>query len=355
MEDGSSRLSRPIVVCLGYPALHAPENLERIRALDPRFEALTLPVDPGGDWGSPAPEHPYPEPPPWATAVARERRDVLARTEVLIALQTSSELMQWCPNLRWVQGVGAGIEQFAAAGVPRDRVVVTNASGISSASMAEFVIGRLLAVWKRFREAEDHQRNRDFTRTYGKTFAGTTLGVVGFGNIGIAVARRARAFGVRVLGMRRSYRDGDTSPDADQLFGPDALHEMLGLCDSVVVAAPATPQTAHLIDAAALAAMRPGSVLVNVARGSLLDEAALTAALQSGHISAAILDVFEVEPLPQHSPLWDLPGVYVSAHSSVSVDRYMQDVFELFADNLGRYARGEALRNTVDMAALGFS
>jgi phosphoglycerate dehydrogenase-like enzyme len=220
--------------------------------------------------------------------------------------------------------------------------------------MAEFVIGRLLQIWKHFRVMDQHQRAHAFTRCYGRTLAGSTLGIIGMGSIGCEVATRARALGVRVLGMKRSHRSGDTSDVADELFGPTQLHEMLGRCDAVVVAAPATPDTDHLIDAAACAAMPAGAVLINIARGSLVDEAALVASLQSGHLGAAALDVFEQEPLPASSPLWDLETAYISAHSSVSTDRYIDDVFDLFEDNVSRYVAGETLRNVVDMKALGF-
>ena len=135
---------------------------------------------------------------------------------------------------------------------------------------------------------------------------------------------------------------------------PMPLHEMLAECDAVVIAAPATPETRHLIDAEALATMPSHSVLVNVARGSLLDEAALAEAMRQRSIAAAVLDVFDPEPLAPESPLWDLPGVYISAHSSVSVDRYMDDVFDLVFDNVQRRLAGEPLRNVVDMEALGF-
>lgn len=351
----SNPVSHPIVVCLGYPALQSPVHFDRIREIDARYEPVTLPIDANTDWVTEPPDRPFDEPPPWAMGVAQQRRAALSRAEVLIALHTSKDLMSLCPALRWIQGVGAGVEQFAAAGVRKDRVVVTNASGISAESMAEFVIGRLLSIWKRFREAEQHQQAHRFVRTYGRTFAGSTVGIVGMGRIGEAVGQRARALGARVLGSRRSHRAGATSEFADQLFGPDQLHAMLGECDAVVVAAPATDDTFHIIDATALAAMKEGAVLVNVARGSLVDEAALIDALRSEHLAAAVLDVFETEPLPDAHPLWDAPNVYISAHSSVSVDRYMSDVFDLFVENLARYARGESLRNLVDMKALGFS
>ncbi len=351
---GMTQASDRIVFCLGYPALQDPGRVRRLRDLDPRVEVVTLPVDPEGEWLTVPPKDPHEEPPAWAVGVASERRRVLAQAHVLFALHTPQDLMHLAPRLRWVQGIGAGVEQFAKAGVTRDRVVVTNASGVSSASMAEFVIGRLLQVWKRFREADRHQEEHAYERIYGRTFTGSTVGIVGMGSIGRAVAERARALGARVLGQRRSARAGGDPGPADELFGPEGLHEMLALCDAVVVAAPETPETFHLIDAAALAAMKPGTMLVNVARGSLVDEAALVAALTTGHVAAAALDVFEQEPLPPESPLWDLPNVYVSAHSSVSVDRYLDDVFDLFVDNAARYLRGEELRNRVDMAVLGF-
>ena len=273
---------------------------------------------------------------------------------MLLALHTPKDLLAHAPRLRWVQCIGAGVDQFVAAGVARDRAVVTNASGLSATSMAEYVIGRLLQAWKRFAEQERLQRAHRYVQTYGRTFKGSTIGIVGFGSIGVAVGERARALGARVLGQRRSHRPGMTHPAADELFGPDQLHAMLARCDAVVIAAPATDATRHLIDAAALAAMPKGSMLVNVARGSLLDTQALVQSLRSGHLGCAALDVFEQEPLPADSPLWDLENVWISAHSSVSTDRYMDDVFELFCDNLGRFARGEPLRNRVDMEALGF-
>jgi len=139
------------------------------------------------------------------------------------------------------------------------------------------------------------------------------------------------------------------------VYRPEQLHEMLALCDAVVVAAPAGPETHHIIDAAALAAMRRDAVLVNVARGSLVDEKALIDALRSDSIAAAVLDVFEPEPLAATSPLWDLPNVYISAHSSVSVDRYMEDLFAMFLENLERFLRDAPLKNLIDLERSGFA
>lgn len=343
----------PLRVCIAFTPLTAPHYLERLREI-PGVEPVVLPIDPDGDWLSVSPGEPQAEPPPWARSVAREREAALAKAHVLMALHTPDRLSERAPLLRWVQGAGAGVEQFGKAGLAKDRVVLTNCSGLSSGSMAEWVIGRLLQVWKRLREADEFQKAHEFKRSYGRTFAGSTIGIVGLGHIGRAVAVRARAFGCRVLGSRRTVRPGDTDPDVDQLYPTAALHEMLAACDAVIVAAPATADTHHLIDAKALAAMPRRAVLVNVARGSLVDERELARVMKEEPLAAAVLDVFDPEPLDPASPLWDLPNVYISAHSSVSVDRYMDDVFDLFHDNVRRFRAGEPLRNVVDMKSLGF-
>jgi len=345
--------TKDLVVCLGFPPFHAEAFLARLRTL-PGVEPIVLPIDDDGEWATISPAVPFAEPPPWAQSVAAERREALERAETIVTLHVPDKLLDRAPRLRWIQGAGAGMEQFATAGARRHGVLVTNASGVSAASMAEWVVGRLLQVWKRFREADLHQQRHVFERTYGASVKDKTIGIVGLGAIGCAVSTRLRAFDCRILGLKRSAAPGVVSEHADVLYRPEQLHEMLGECDAVVIAAPAVPETHHLIDAAALSAMRMDAILVNVARGSLVDEVALADAMKSGTIAAAILDVFDPEPLDPGSPLWDLPGVYVSAHSSVSVDRYMEDVFEIFFQNLERFLANEDLVNVLDLEALGF-
>ena len=340
-------------VCLGFPPFHAEHYLERLAALE-GVEGVILPIDPDVDWATQAANEPHSEPPVWATGVAAEREAALSACHVLTTLHTPDRLHERAPNLRWVHGCGAGVEQFSTAGLMEGRVALTNSGGVSAGSMAEWVIGRLLQVWKRFREADAYQTQHAFERSYGRTFAGSTIGIVGLGGIGKAVAARARAFGCHTLGLRRSARPGESSEDVDELFSPDGLHALLSRSDAVVIAAPATAETHHLIDEAALAVMPRHAVLVNVARGSLVDETALARVMHDEPLAAAVLDVFDPEPLAPESPLWDLPNVYVSAHSSVAVDRYMDDVFDLFIDNLERFQTGRALRNVIDTKALGF-
>ena len=349
----SSPTESPLIVCLGFPPFAEPKYLERLRALE-GVEPIVLPIDPDGRWEPAAAHLAYPEPPPWASSVAREREAILASAHVLMTLHTPDRLSERAPNLRWIQGSGAGVEQFSEAGVAQDRVTLTNSAGVSATSMAEWVIGRLLQVWKHFRKTDALQSAHLFKRSYGRTFSGSTIGIVGLGHIGRAVADRARAFGCRTVGLRRSARAGDQSPDVDRLYPADELHAMLAECDAVVIAAPATPETHHLIDAAALEAIPRHAVLVNVARGSLIDEQELARVMRDEPLAAAILDVFDPEPLDPGSPLWDIPNVYISAHSSVSLDRYIDDVFDLFFDNVERYLAGEELRNIVDMKSLGF-
>ena len=343
----------PLSVCLGFPPFADEKYLARLRALE-GVEPVVLPIDPDANWGPATAHIAYPEPPPWATSVAREREAILAEADVLVTLHTPDRLSDRAPKLRWIHGSGAGVEQFARAGVAQDRVMLTNSAGVSATSMSEWVIGRLLQVWKHFRRTDEFQAAHLFKRSYGRTFSGSTIGIVGLGHIGRAVAARARAFGCRTVGLRRSARAGDVSPDVDRLYPADELHAMLAECDAVVIAAPATPETHHLFDAAALRALPRHAVLVNVARGSLVDEEELARVMRDEPLAAAILDVFDPEPLDPNSPLWDIPNVYISAHCSVSLDRYVDDVFDLFIDNLERLLAGRDLRNVVDMKSLGF-
>ena len=344
---------KPLVVCLGFPPFAEERFIARLQAFE-NVEAVVLPIDADAKWGGATAHVAHSEPPPWAASVAAERKAILARSHVLMTLHTPDRLDERAPNLCWIQGSGAGVEQFSRAGVDQGQVVLTNSAGVSATSMSEWVIGRLLQVWKRFRTVDEFQNAHLFKRSYGRTFSGSTIGIVGLGHIGRAVALRARALGCRTLGLRRSARPGDESPDVDRLYPTSELLDMLPECDAVIIAAPATAETHHLFDARALAALPRHAVLVNVARGALVDEGELARVMVEEPLAAAILDVFDPEPLDPDSPLWDIPNVYLSAHSSVSLDHYVDDVFDLFFDNLERFLAGEALRNVVDMKNLGF-
>jgi phosphoglycerate dehydrogenase-like enzyme len=267
----------------------------------------------------------------------------LAKAEVLLALDAPLDLAANAPRLRWVQGYGAGVGQLARV-LDQTAVTLTTAAGVAAPAIAEFVLARLLQVWKNLRAIDESQLRRNWEPHYGQILEGRTLGIVGFGGIGSELASRATAFGMRVLVVRRDTTS-TTGPDVEEMFPPSGLVEMLRRADAVVIAAPATPETRDLIGARELAAMRTGSVLCNVARGSLVNEFALLDSLRTGRLAAAILDVTADEPLPSASPLWTAPGVYLSAHCSVSLERYDDRLLELFADNLDRYFSGKPLRN----------
>jgi phosphoglycerate dehydrogenase-like enzyme len=282
-----------------------------------------------------------------------EQEASLARAEVMLVWDIPFGVGARAPNLRWVQGMSAGLDHFYGAELGSE-VVVTNAAGIAAPSIAEFVLGRLLGVWKGFDQLAEQQRNHEWTAAFGRSLAGSTMVVVGLGAIGTQVIRLAKAFGVHVIGVRRRPAvDDEGGRLADEVVGTERLLEVLPRADAVVLAAPTTDETRHVIDETALAAMGDRAIVVNVARGSLIDEPALVEALTAGTIGGAILDVTEVEPLPAESPLWDLPNVWLSPHSSPVLDGYVAAVADLFVANLAAYLAGRPLRNVVDPTTVG--
>jgi phosphoglycerate dehydrogenase-like enzyme len=261
------------------------------------------------------------------------------------------DLVQVAPSLRWVQGSMAGAGEVAEkAGLGETEVVVTTASGIYSGPLAEFV---LMAMLQHVKGLDDLRRDKA-EKVWRQGAVGglerKTLCVVGVGSIGQAIATRARAFGMRVVGVKRKVSAEDEAWQyADELYPTAELHEALGEADFVAVTLPGTPQTHHLLDEDALAAVRQGAYFVNVGRGRVVDEAALVRALENGQLSGAALDVFEVEPLPRHSPLWELDNVIISAHTTDVVPDLINGAqTDLFCENLRRYLAGEALINVLD-------
>lgn len=288
-----------------------------------------------------------------------ELRDTLAahpEADVLCTLGPPPWTHDVAHALRWIALPSAGADYAVEHGLVRPGgPVVTTASGVHAAPISEHVFALLLMWVRRWPRLYDLQRRGEWptdrwSSLQPRELHGATLGVLGLGAIGREVARIGRGFGMRVLAMRRGARPGDADADADALYPPEGLRELLAQADYVVIAAPATPQTRHLIDADALAAMMPDAFLVNIARGSLVDEKALVAALESGRLGGAGLDVFEQEPLPSESPLWRLPNVILSPHVAGLTDQYSRRLTDLLLDNLARYRTGQPLRNVVDPA-----
>ncbi len=342
---------RPLVLHVAYGPLGPLIDPERVCGISPGAEIVVEPYDPGHEERTRRSEDPdAPDLADGEPALGDRLREALARAEVMLALDAPLDLPRYARRLRWIQALGSGVGQFVPARLQDGPIVLTNAAGVAAVPIAEWVLARVLVVYKRLDEHAAQQRAHHWEQRLGTILAGRRALVVGMGAIGTEVARRLRAFGVHVVGVRRSWTPGMSSTEADELIGPAQMIEALGSAHIVVVCAPGTAANENLFDAEAFGAMRRGAVFVNVARGSLVDEAALMEALRTEHLRAAAIDVTRQEPLPTGSPLWDTPNLAISPHSSASSDRYLERVAELFYDNLTRYVAGQDLVNVVDLA-----
>ena len=280
----------------------------------------------------------------------------LREAEVLCGMRVPENWREVAPDLRWVQFPGAGVDSLRKTTLLQadSGVLVTTASGIHITSISEYVFGSMLMFnrsWPQMVHLQDRHiwpRSGAEYHLKEKELAGRTLGIVGMGNIGRRIAQVAHAFGMRVLATRLSARTGEQDVDAEQVFGFEQLHDLLGQSDYVVVAVPLTDKTEKLIGEAELHAMKPDAYLVNIARGRVIDEVALIRALREGWIGGAGLDVAAQEPLPAESELYDTPNVILTPHISGASERYAERLAELFADNLRRYRSGQPLRNLYD-------
>ena len=251
------------------------------------------------------------------------------------------------PRLRWIHSGWAGLDGALFPALASSPVVMTNARGVFSGSLGEFAMAGILFFAKDLRRMLRNQAASAWQPFEVEEVRGRNLGILGFGDIGRAVAERARGFGVRVLAERRDpARPG--AELADESYPPERRLELIANSDYVVLALPATPETRGLFGAAEIAAMRPGAVLVNVGRGSTVDEPALIAALEARRIRGAALDVFAHEPLVDDHPFWRLDNVLVSPHTADRTATWRDDAMLLFLENLERFTTGQPLRNVVD-------
>jgi phosphoglycerate dehydrogenase-like enzyme len=285
-----------------------------------------------------------------AVSSVAELEDRLDELEIVFAWNfdrpTLLDVVPRAPRLRWIQSISAGVEEFAKPVLAQHDVTLTSAAGVYDPGLAESVLGFLLALSARI--VEDARLAPGSWPTDGtRLIRGSTALVVGAGSIGTETGRLLRAAGVRVRGIARTARAADEV--FESIAGPDALHGELSRADHVVNVLPRTAGTEKMFDAAAFAAMKPTALFVNIGRGATVDEAALIEALAGGRIGGAALDVFEVEPLPEASPLWRMPNVLVSPHRAGDHEDWSRAVVDLFADNLRRYLAGEPLRNVVDV------
>jgi D-2-hydroxyacid dehydrogenase (NADP+) len=327
-----------------------PELVRQIEAVDPRLEVRAL--------GQEA-RHLFRRYPSEAEAqtARKELAEAISWAEVLygfwgpvlVELYPNPEtLRRLAPNLRWVQLTSAGVDRAARSGLLESEIMLTSASGLHATPIGEFVLCVMLMFCKGAPKFVRAQERREWVRYMPQELFGKTVGVVGMGHIGSEVARLAKAFGCRVIATRRSVTQRVRGELVDEVLPASELPALLGESDFVVLSVPLTQETRHLIAEPELRAMRSTGVLINIARGAVVDEAALVRALKEGWIGGAGLDVFEQEPLPPESELWGMESVILSPHLSGGTEIYNQRAAGIFCENLRRYLADERLLNLAD-------
>ncbi len=279
--------------------------------------------------------------------------DEIRDADVVFSSVVTPALFNAAGRLRWIHSPAAGVGRLLFPELVRSDVVLTNSSGLHAVPIAEHVFGLAIALARKFhvamRRQIAHLWAKDEIGQVG-VLRGHTLGIVGLGAIGTAVARLGTAFGMRVVGLRRR-EDAPPPEGVEKVYGAGHLADLLAESDYVVVSAPLTRETAGLIGAREVRLMKPTAFLINISRGKLIREAELAEELRRGTIAGAGLDVFEHEPLDPNSPLWDLPNVIITPHTSGFFEGYWEADADLFADNLRRYDAGQPLFNVVDKTA----
>ena len=275
--------------------------------------------------------------------------------QVIFYWSSSPKLLQpvWkmAPRVQWVHSRSAGLDSLLFPELVESPVTLTNGSGVFSQSLGEFVIGAAIYFVKDFRRLIRNQMEGVWRQFDCEELAGQTMGIVGYGDIGHACARRAHAMGMRILGLRRHPELSKDDPLIERVYPFEGLLDMMPECDYVVAAAPLAPGTRGMIGEAAISAMKKTAVVMNVGRGPVIDEKALIKALESGRIKGAALDVFENEPLPDGHPLFKLENVLLSPHCSDHTSTWVEDGMRFFIENFKRYLAGEPLKNVVDKRA----
>jgi len=275
--------------------------------------------------------------------------------EIFFGWSLRGEQVLAAKKLRWIHSTAAAVHQLMSPELRAGDIVVTNASSVHGPVVAEHTIALMFALAKCLPAAVRYQQQHvwaqehiSYQHPHPTELAGSTLGLIGFGAIGSEVARSAVALGMRVLVVRQHpERDSGIGREIKS-FGPDRLDEVISQSDFLVLAAPHTDMTRRLINAERLARMKPTAYIVNVARGALIDEPALADALRDHRIGGAALDVFDHEPLPADSPLWDLDNLLITPHTAATSDKMWERHYALIKENLRRYLAGELLLGLVD-------
>jgi D-2-hydroxyacid dehydrogenase (NADP+) len=284
------------------------------------------------------------------TAASKKLDGLLKGADVLFGFSPPRGTLKRAPKVKWFQATSAGVDRLARHEIWESDILITGVSGIHAVPISEFVLGLMLMFAKGASNSFENKRNHSWGRYMAAELAGRTAGVVGLGHIGKEVARLAKAFNMRVIATRRSTKRAGRARNVDELLPQRDLKKLLAASDYVAVCVPLTHETTKLIGTAELKAMKPTAYLINIARGGIIDEEALIAALKERRIAGAGLDVTAKEPLPPESPLWDLDNVILSPHVSGGMEDYMLRATKLFCENLRRRAEGKPLINVVKRA-----
>jgi phosphoglycerate dehydrogenase-like enzyme len=262
------------------------------------------------------------------------------------------EVFLMCKDVRWVHSRSAGLDNVLFPELIASDVPLTNGRGVFSQSLGEFALAAILYFAKDFRRMLRNQMAGVWEQFDVEEIDTQTVGIVGYGDIGRAVAKRVHPMGMQVLATKRHAPPG-SDPNVDQFYKPEDLMEMLGRCDYVVVSLPLTPETHHMISDAPFVAMKPTTMIINVGRGPVIDEAAMVRALTAKRIKGAGLDVFEVEPLPPGDPMYKLENVLLSPHCADHTKEWLNQAMRFFLEQDRRFANGEPLENVVNKS-LGY-
>ncbi len=322
-----------LTICVWHPFTFwrpQPVMAETLRARWPRMRVLHLP-----NYDALPPE--------------------LPDTDIFVGYSLRAEQLKNAKKLKWIHSTAAGVAQLAYPELRDSGILVTNPRGVFSIPMAEHTMGLLIAMARNFPDSVRFQDKSTWgqQQIWDKPQQLTELNekillIVGYGSIGEELAKRAKAFGMRVWGITRSGKGDKTF--AEKILPANNLHDALPEADYVVIAAPETAETKHLVGAEEMSRMKRGARLVNVGRGSLLDESALISGLESGQLSGAALDVTGVEPLPENSPLWRAPNLFITPHTSAVSDRLWQRETDLLAELLELWFGGREMKNVVDLS-----
>ena len=288
----------------------------------------------------------------FSSAENKSFAEVIKEAQVLVGWRFPDELLKGAKNLKWIQLISTSASvSISKNNIPSyldDEVVITSTKGIYSNTVAEYVIWAILTMERKFYKFLKEQSLRKWSQYIGYDLSQKTVGILGLGQIGMAVAVRAKAFGMKVIGIKRNFVPEDALPYVDQVYPTDKLRQVLSMADVIVLCLPLTPETEGLLGIDEMKSMKREAILINVSRGGIVKEDDLIRAIKDKIIAGAVLDVFGLEPLPATSDLWGLDDVIITPHVAGLTDNYSKKVGELVCANLERFIAGKDFINVID-------